>query len=272
MRWYLMAREIVDGLHWIKEPGPDRTGMIETGSNPPEWYESGSSVHIPNCAYALEGEKTLLFDTLSPASGEEILTELDAILGGQELDYLVISHPDVPHAGNTLKILQKYPDATLVAPEYGNGHHLYHLDDARHVSEGDTIDLGGYVVEFHEATFLDSPVSLWMSENTTKTLFPVDWLGFPHLKEEQLQLLDEINTPVTVDRLVEFHGRVMFWYHYVDLAKILDEIDRLIDQHDPEMIAPAHGLVITDDAVEYMKRMKPVVEQIHEKGRIGTLG
>jgi flavorubredoxin len=267
-----MAREVVEGMHWIKEIGPDRTGMIKPDSNAPEWYKPSASVHIPNCAYALVGEKTLLFDTLSPASGDEILAEIDAVLDGRKLDYLVVSHPDVPHAGNTTKILREYPDATLVAPEYGNGHHLYHLDDAQLVGEGDTIDLGRFVVEFHEATFLDSPVSLWMSERTTETLFPVDWLGFPHHEDEQLQLLNEVDTPVTIDRLVEFHGRVIFWYHYVELPKVLDEIDRLIDQLDPEMIAPAHGLVITDDAIEYMKRMKPVVEQIHAEGRVGTLG
>ncbi|MDJ1434283.1 MBL fold metallo-hydrolase [Halostagnicola sp. A-GB9-2] len=267
-----MPREILDGFYWIKENGPDRTGMIETEPDSPTWYKEGETVRIPNCAYLLVGDKTLLFDTLSPASGDEILERLNSVLGDRDLNYLVVSHPDVPHAGNTPRILEAYPNATLVAPKYGNGHHLYRLDEGELVGDGDSIDLGGFVVDFHEATFLDAPVSLWMSERTTNTLFPVDWLGFPHLDSECLSLFEEVDTPMTVDRLIEFHGRVMFWYAYVDVPKVKADIDRLIEIHDPDVIAPAHGLVITEDTDVYMDRMKRVVERIHAEGRIGTLG
>lgn len=265
-----MYREIEPGIFWIQELGPDRTEMF-VGEDPPEWYRD-DVVRIPQCAYLLVGEETLLFDTLSPAATEALLEDLTEILDGESLDHLVVSHPDVPHAGNTWRVLEEYPDCSLVAPRYGQGHALYHLDEARLVGEGDSIDLGGRTVAFHEATFLDAPVSLWMTEETTNALFPVDWFGFPHHDEERLSFVDEIEGDATVDRLVAFHGRVMFWYQYVDAGKVRREIDRLIAEYDPDLLAPAHGLIVREDATEYMERMKPVVDVVSEKGRVGTLG
>ena len=268
-----MAREIRPGFHWLYEGGPDRSGMVETDGEPPEWSSPDEDVFIPQCAYVLCGdEETLLFDTLSPASTDHLLEQLDELLDGDDLDYLVVSHPDVPHAGNTLAVLREYPDVTLVAPRYGDDHELYHLDEARRVGAGDEIDLGGYAVEFHEATFLDAPVSMWMTERTTETLFPVDWFGFPHAESERLRFVDELAHPLSDDRLVQFHGRVLFWHQYVDVSKVQREIDRVIETFDPEIIAPSHGLVVRENATDHMERMKGVVEEIERRDRIGILG
>ena len=268
-----MAREVRPGFYWLYERGPDRSEMVATNGEPPEWATSDEEVYIPQCAYLLCGdEKTLLFDTLSPASTDHLLAELDELLNGRGLDYLVVSHPDVPHAGNTFAVLDAYPEATLVAPEYGDDHELYRLDKATKVGAGDEIDLGGYVAEFHEATFLDAPVSLWMTERSTETLCPVDWFGFPHAESERLQFVDELDDQLGEDRLVQFHGRVLFWHQYVDVSKVQREIDRLIATFDPELIAPSHGLVVRKDATEHMECMKGVVEEIERRERIGILG
>ena len=194
------------------------------------------------------------------------------LVGNQGLDYLVVSHPDIPHAGNTMAILEEYPEATLVAPGYGNDHELYRLDDSIKVTEGDTIDLGKRIVEFHQAIFPDAPVSVWMSEKSSDTLFTVDWMGFPHLDKEALSFVHELDNPFKTDRLVEFHGRVLFWYQDVDINKTNAEIEHLIEKFDPSIIAPAHGLVITENAPEYMKLMKDVTRAIDKEGRIGILG
>lgn len=268
-----MNREIEPGIHWVYEAGPDRTEKFELAERQPDWYKPGREAYIPQCAYLIEGEdETLLFDTLSPASTDQVLEAIDELIGDRGLDYLVVSHPDVPHAGNTHAILNEHPETTLVAPAYGNDHELYQLDDGLLVAEGDSIDLGERIVEFHEATFLDAPVSIWMTEKETATLFPVDWMGFPHLDEEALKFVDELDGEFDISRLVEFHGRVLFWYQYVNVEKTNAEIDNLIEKFDPKIIAPSHGLVIRENASEYMALMKDVTRTIDNQGRIGTLG
>ena len=266
-----MSRQIVPGMHWLQECATDLSHYMDD-DDPPDWYDPGEEVHIPQSVYLIEDERSLLFDTFSPASTERVLDSIAEILDGDALDYLVVSHPDVPHAGNTMPIVNEYPDVTLVAPAYGQAHELYHLEDAMLVEEGDTIDLGEYTVEFHEAPFLDSAIHLWMSERTTETLFTVDWQGFPHLGSKCLQFVDEFDHELTREQLLQFHGRVMFWLQYVDAAKVNEEIEYVVETHDPEIVAPAHGNVIREDASENLRLMKDVVTQIRSDGRIGTFG
>lgn len=268
-----MAREFSRGMFCIQECGPNRTAFIRSRNTyPDDWYVDGREVHIPQNAFLLVGERSLLYDTLSPAGGDQILEELDRTLEGRPLDFLVISHPDVPHAGNTARILGAHPETTLVAPAAGDTHALYHLEDARLVGPGDRLDLGGLRIRFEEATFLDAPLSIWMFEETTGTLFPADWLGFPHMSGECGQFVEELDLDVSLSRLIEFHGRVMFWFEYVDVAKTQTETDRLIRDLAPSMIAPAHGLVVREDATRYMTLMKDVIAAVSERGRVGALG
>lgn len=267
------SRRISDGIHWIQECGPHRAQFVDSRNTWPEdWYRPGREVHIPQNAYLLTGERSLLLDTLSPAAGDLILRELDALLNGRDLDFLVVSHPDLPHAGNVPRLLEAYPDVTLVAPAIGDTHALYHLDGARMVEPGEEIDLGGPRARFHEATFLDAPLHLWMTERRSGTLFPVDWLGFPHLGGECLRFTDELEAEVGLSRLIEFHGRVMFWHQYADAGKVQAEIDRLIRDLDPKAVASAHGLVVREEPRRLMEQMKEAAAYIARSGRVGVLG
>lgn len=266
-----MYREIFDGLYWLQELGPHREDFVEGFGGEADWYVRGDKVYNPQNAYLLRGESSLLFDTTSPANTEFVLADLEEILGGDGLDYLVVSHPDIPHSGNAHPILEAFPEATLVAPAYGNLHELYHLEDAEQLGVGDSIDLGGFEVTFEEAPVVDAPMTFWMSERTLDALFTVDWMCFPIMGREALQLADEVETDITVDRMVEFNGRVIFWLQYVDADVIKAEIERFIDDHPASVVAPTHGLVIREKAVEYMRRYPQVVDHIAEHGRISTI-
>lgn len=265
-------REVLPGIHWIQECGRHRAAiadaLVAAGS---AWAGEGRALHVPQNAYLLAGDRTLLFDTLSPAAGDLVLAALEEILDGRPLDYLAVSHPDVPHAGNTGRILRRYPTARLVAPRAGETHALYHLADALHVGPGDEIDLGGPTLRFPVATFLDAALHTWMTEETTRTLFPVDWLGFPHLEGECLRRTDEIDAEIGVDRLEAFHSRVMFWFQYVDVGAVREATDRLAREFEGYALAPAHGLVIRDDAARYFELMNDVVARVAESGRGGVL-
>ena len=267
-----MSRTLCDGIEWIQGCIP-RPGLeAEYTSDPPDWYEPGRAVHTCQNAYLITGEKTLLFDTLSPANRGHILAELDDALDGRDLDYLVPSHPEAPHAGNAFAILDDHPEAQLVAPGHGDDHELYHLGDAETVDPGDSIDLGGRTVEFLQPLFLDHAMHIWMRETSTGTFFPVDWLGFPHMAGECLTCVDELDHDVTVDQLLAFHGRVFFWYQYVDVGKTNGVIDVIADRHGDDLIAPAHGLPIRGETAPIFDRMKRVVERVNEQGRLEVFG
>lgn len=258
-----MAREIVDGIHWIQQcvdhpvgPGTDRPLR--------DWHHGTTTVHRCMNAFLVRGERSLLFDTHAPLDDTQILRELDTLLGDDGLDYLALSHPETPHAGNTFAILDAYPDATVVAPDFGAKHELYHLRDSRLVAEGETLDLGGRVVEFVHPTFIDHGIHTWLYAPDGDVLFTVDYMGCHHHTDECERFVDELADPVGMERLKDFHQSPMFWAKYADPAKTHAAIDELTAAHGDSTLAPAHGMIFREDAAHYMELTKPVIEAFVE--------
>ena len=135
----------------------------------------------------------------------------------------------------------------------------------------DELDLGGLLLRFPEAKFLDAAVHTWMTEETSKTLFTVDWMGFPHLGNECLACVDELDVEICVSRLEEFHSRVMFWFQYVDPGKVQEATNALALAFDGYGIASAHGLPIRRNAAPFYAMMNEVVERVSDAGRGGVL-
>lgn len=262
-------REFREGIYCMKEcivssalEGADEDEL-------PTWFDSGEELHSSQSAYVIEDESTLLFDTWSPASRDQVLDTLDDLLDGRDLDYLVVSHLESNHAGNLELILREYPDATLVAPAQGAEHErkLYRLDswDTKYVEHGDTIDLGEKTVEFVEPAFLDQARTTYMLEWMTETLFTVDWFGFQHMGSECLKCLDETKYDLAPDQLDRFNGYAFVWVRFADAGKIDELVDYVKHDVSPENIAPAHGQVVRENVPEHLELMRQVLKDISDQ-------
>lgn len=255
-----MAREIADGIHWIQGCHAKSRDRYRGQ----DWYEPGHDVHSCNNAFLVVGEETLLFDTLAPAKRDVALTGLESALDGRALDYLAPSHPENPHAGNTHAILEAHPEATLLAPDYGNAHELYRLGDSVRMGVGEEVDLGGPVVRFVEPLFVDHFLHTWLYEETRDVLFCVDWFGYPHLDVECGRCFDEIGTPMTVTRLSDHPTTPFFWLKFADPAKLERTIEWARAEYGRSMLAPTHGLPIREDAAEHMSMIETAFTRLCE--------
>lgn len=265
-------REIADGVYVIQEcivksAAPDGV------SNPLlEWYDPSEELHATQSAYLVRGERTVLYDTLTPAGEETILSNLREILGDDDLDYLVISHPEANHAGNAGAILEEYPDATLVVPEYGVHHELFDIpEDAMTVRDGSEIDLGGgRRVTFHAPTFFDHSMTIFMTCPTTGTAFVADWFGYEHSGDNCLRFADEqtlareYTNDVAPGQLNRHGGYAFVWFRYADVEKITERIEQFAAEIDPSIIAPAHGLPIRRRIDDHLELMTDVIRDISE--------
>lgn len=257
---YAGNRELADGMYFVKECIRAPAADDPTVESLADWYPTGEELHLSQNAYLICDEETLLFDTLTPVGKEAVVEQVETLLDGRGLDYLVISHPEANHAGNTGAILDAFPEATLVAPEQGSHHDLFGLgDDDLLVGDGDTIDLGERTVEFLDPLFYDHGMTTWMRETTTETLFTVDFLGFEHVPGECLQFADELETPVTASRLERFNSYAFTWLRYVDTDETDAALDEIIEEIAPSAIAPAHGQVIREDATATLEKMRTAI-------------
>lgn len=265
------VREISDGFFWIHQVHSRPDLREEYGAYGPDWYLPGHEVHTIQNAYLFVGEETLLFDTLDPVAKEMIVDRVSEVLGDDSLDYLAVTHPEAPHAGNAFAIRDAYPEATLLAPDHGTAHGLYHLGDATKVRPGDRLDLGDLTLEFVEPTFLDHALHIWARELTTDTLFTVDWLSHFIMEGEQLKFADEVRTEISHHRLLQFHGNVLGWFQYVDPEKTNAAIEKLVETYDPSMLVQSHGLPVRENVPQHLRKMKTVIDHIAATGGLKTL-
>lgn len=264
-------REIREGFYWTQEclrlGTLNELEQFDMG----DWLAPDEEVHGCQNAFLLADEQSLLFDTLTQPNGDEVVDLIDSLLDGDDLDYLVISHPEANHAGNTFTLLEAYPDATLLVPGeaaghgegYGAEHELYHIatdtpddidqlpNEIRYVTAGDTVDLGEYTLDFRAPAFADHAFTLWMTERATNTLFTVDWLGFLHQSGNCTAFAGEMNREVTVEQVFRFHALAFPWLRFSDIESITRAVED-VRELDPDIIAPAHGMVVEDAPEAYI--------------------
>jgi flavorubredoxin len=67
---------------------------------------------------------------------------LDYVLDRKSLDYVWVSHTELPHAGNALALLRNYPDSKVIAAKGGDHYKVHGLEKAILAAPGDKIRLG----------------------------------------------------------------------------------------------------------------------------------
>ena len=85
------VREIAPDLYWIGA-NDNRLELFENIHPIPEGVSYNS--------YLLLDEKTVLFDTVDWAVGSQFLENIAHVLGGRDLDYLIINHMEPDHAAS----------------------------------------------------------------------------------------------------------------------------------------------------------------------------
>jgi flavorubredoxin len=240
-------REIAAGIWWIPEClSAVRGGVL-------------SHAHV--APYVVVGpERSLIFDTAPPSHWARLQKNLDLILGGRPLDYVVASHPEVPHCGNFARLLERYPDAVAVGDV--RDYHLYfpHLADRLvTMPPGSTLELGGdrrFVLL--DAPLHDLPGSQWGYETAEQVLFVADAFAVIHhltppdvelpihAPDECTLMSSEIGKPPTMEQITWINERALFWMRYTAVDPHLKRVEEMLHMYPTRLIAPAHGAVIDD--------------------------
>ena len=256
------VREITSGIYWITHCLGDYAGdyyaeFFSLLPNPVD-YVTNRIVDYPFSAFLILDEKSLLIDTGAPAQRENTLRALDSVLGGKSLDYIWISHVELPHAGNAAAIQRKYPSAKIVAVSGGDHYALHGLEHAMLASAGEIINLGKRSVEMVEPLFMDHGLSQWLYERETGFFFSADWGHNLHepSRSQCFQFVDEMENSGYTEELFIDDVAVNAWYQFPWLAwtdpdEIAAAVDRLFKQYDVRIFAPSHGNLIREDVARY---------------------
>lgn len=213
----------------------------------------GRTVHSHVCAYVVRGtKKSIMIDTGNAADWPRIERDVEEFLKGHPLDYVFPTHGELPHCGLIQAWLRKYPNAVAVGemrdfklyyPEYA--------DRMRSIAAGDAIDLGDRRIVFVPPVWRDLKDTLWAFDTLDRTLFVSDAFAYLHYHEDGRcdHLTSEQPLP-DVAMIQFFNERAMYWTRHTDAWLSYDDLDEMIRELDPRLIATAHGGVV--DAREAM--------------------
>ena len=200
-------------------------------------------------AYLLLDEKTVLFDTVDWSVCRQFLENVEHVLGGRDLDYMVINHMEPDHCASMEEIVLRYPNVKIISTEksfmlmrqFG-----FKIDNQEliEVKEGDTTTFGKHTVAYVEAPMVHWPEAMVTLDLTDGILFSADAFGSFIALDGKL-FADEVNFDRDwLDEARRYYTNIVGKYgpHVQHLlgkaAKVLDKI---------KVICPLHGPVWRDD-------------------------
>lgn len=132
-------------------------------------------------SYLIADEHPALVDTLEYGSDPDYLTNIDTILEGRPLEYLIINHLEPDHSSMIGEILRTYPNVTVV----GNcttfkllaNYYAVPQEQKLEVMDGSTLSLGHHVLTFAWVPWVHWPETMVTYDTTDKVLFSCDAFG-----------------------------------------------------------------------------------------------
>lgn len=166
------VRKVTEDLYWVG--GNDhRLALFENIHPIPRGVSYNS--------YLLLDEKTVLFDTVDWSIGRQFLENIEYVLDGRPLDYMVINHMEPDHGASIEEVLLRHPEVQIISTEkafmlmrqFGfdvDGHMI-------EVEEGDVQSFGKHEVTFVYAPMVHWPEAMVSFDITDGTLFAADAFG-----------------------------------------------------------------------------------------------
>ncbi len=133
-------------------------------------------------AYLLLDKETVLFDTVDWSACRQLLENLDYLLEGRSLDWLVVNHMEPDHGACVEQILLRYPQVKVISTEKAfmlMRQFSFHPDqhECVTVAEGDTHCFGSHTVTFVAAPMVHWPEAMVTFDTTNGVLFSADAFG-----------------------------------------------------------------------------------------------
>lgn len=228
------TRKITENIFWIG--GNDRRLALFENIFP---IKRGVSYN----SYFIRDDKTAVIDTVDAAISKLFFENIEYLLNGRSLDYLIVNHMEPDHSANIEEIVRRYPDVTIVCSVMaekmmGNFFNETIVKKCMLVKEGDKISLGTHELNFVMAPMVHWPECMVSYESSEKVLFSADAFG----------TFGAINGNVFDDE-VELDSEVMRdarRYYTNIVGKYGQQVQALLKKSaalDIKMIAPLHGLV-----------------------------
>lgn len=133
-------------------------------------------------SYVILDEKTVLLDTVDHSVCSQFLENLEHVLDGRTLDYIIVNHMEPDHCASLAEVVIRYPEVKFVgnAKTFTMMKQFFDFDvDNRAVviKEGDTISTGKHTLAFAMIPMVHWPEAMVTYDTYDKVLYSADAFG-----------------------------------------------------------------------------------------------
>ena len=193
-------------------------------------------------SYVIMDDKIAVMDTVDANFGNVWLNNLSEALNGKTPDYLVVQHMEPDHSANIIKLLEKYPNTTVVgnAKTFKMIEQFFNttIENKLVVLDGDTLSLGKHTLTFVFAPMVHWPEVMVTYDSLDKVLFSADGFGkFGALDVEEEWACEARR------------------YYFGIVGKYGAQVQALLKKAsalDISIICPLHGPVLTENLGYYI--------------------
>lgn len=167
-------KKITEDLFWVGA-NDRRIALFESVYPVPDGVSYNS--------FILLDEKTVLLDTVDKAVNHQFMENVEHVLNGRKLDYLIINHMEPDHCAEIPTIVNKYPEIKIVCNAKTQTmikqFFDFDLTDEHYiiVKEGDSLNTGKHNLTFVFAPMVHWPEVMVTYDTTDKILFSADAFG-----------------------------------------------------------------------------------------------
>jgi flavorubredoxin len=167
------VRKIKDDTYWVG--GSDRRlALFENVYPIPE----GISYN----AYLVMDEKTVLIDAVDKAIEGLFFENVEHVLAGRPLDYLIVNHMEPDHGAAIGNLFKRYPHMKIVTNSKSINmiRQFFTFDIDAHsmvIKEGDTLETGRHAFTFVMAPMVHWPETMVTYDTTDRVLYSGDAFG-----------------------------------------------------------------------------------------------
>lgn len=222
-------------------------------------------------SYIIKSDKNVLIDTVEQSEAGLFIDNIEKVLQGKNLDYLVINHMEPDHSGSIIDVVNRYPNVKIIGNTatvnmikgfYGlENKELYQV-----VKDGECIDLGGKSLKFVMTPMVHWPETMMTYVCEDNILFTGDAFGtFGALNGAVVDY--EMNTDIYFHEMYRYYSNIVGKYG-VHVQRALAKVSDLNIQ----MICPTHGPVWKNELAKVVELVDKLSKGEAEDGVVIVYG
>lgn len=197
-------------------------------------------------SYLYLDDKTVLLDTVDSSVSDVFYENIEFLLNGRKLDYLIINHMEPDHAANIGELTLRHPEVTIVVNPMSKKFLFNYFPEIKNqilvVKEGDKLNIGKHTFTFVMAPMVHWPEVMFTFEISEGVLFSADAFGTFGALNGNIFASSSTFTKEYIAEARRYYTNIVGKYGD-QVANVLKKAAGI----DIKMICPLHGPIYKDN-------------------------